>query len=154
MSFSGYEAINANNAGDQFLTGVPYDGDGTYWNETQALLNGATPFSSAQSHLDMANMIDFTLLWVSGNSESEFRSAGSVPLGVPFKFFMKDPDGFLRPPGHPADHNGPLNAMAKLRAEGDPEYQVLVADRIHKHFFNDGALSPAKAVARLQRRVD
>lgn len=149
-----YEAINANNAGDQFLTGVPYDGDGTYWNETQALLNGATPFASAQSHLDMANMIDFTLLWVSGNSESEFRSAGSVPLGVPFKFFMKDPDGFLRPPGHPADHNGPLNAMAKLRAEGDPEYQVLVADRIHKHFFNDGALSPAKAVSRLQRRVD
>ncbi len=149
-----YEAINANNSGDQFLAGTPYDGDGTYWNETQNLLNGPTPFASAQSHLDMSNMIDFTLLWVSGNSESEFRSAGSVPLGVPFKFFMKDPDGFLRPPGHPADHNGPLSAMTKLRAEGDPEYQVLVADRIHKHFFNDGALSPSKAVARLQRRVD
>lgn len=149
-----YEAINANNSGDQFLTGTPYDGDGTYWNETQNLLNGATPFSSAQSHLDMANMIDFTLLWVSGNSESEFRSGGSVTLGVPFKFYMKDPDGFLRNPGHPADHNGPLNAMAKLRAEGDPEYQVLVADRIHQHFFNDGAMSPSKAVGRLQRRVD
>lgn len=149
-----YEAINANNAGDQFLPGTPYDGDGTYWNETQNLLNSATPFASAQSYLDMANMIDFTLLWVSGNSESEFRSAGSVPLGVPFKFFMKDPDGFLRSPGHPADHNGPLNAMAKLRAEGDPEYTTLVADRIHKHYFNDGALTPAKMVARLQKRVD
>lgn len=149
-----YEAINANNSGNQFLVGVPYDGDGTYWNETQSLLNSATPFASARSHLDMANMIDFTLLWVSGNAESEFRSAGSVPLGVPFKFFMKDPDGFLRSPAHAADHNGPLNAMAKLRAEGDPEYEVLVADRIHKHFFNDGALTPARAVARLQRRVD
>ena len=149
-----YEAINANNAGDQFEVGTPYDGDGTYWTETQNLLNGATPFASAQSHLDMANMIDFTLLWVSGNSESEFRSAGSVPLGVPFKFFMKDPDGYLRDPGHPANHNGPLNAMSKLRAEGDPEYATLVADRIHKHYFNDGALTPTKMVARLQTRVD
>ncbi len=149
-----YEAINANNTGDQFLPGTPYDGDGTYWTETQNLLNSATPFASTKSHLDMANMIDFTLLWVSGNSESEFRSAGSVPLGVPFKFFMKDPDGFLRPPGHPANHNGPLNAMSKLRAEGDPEYATLVADRIHKHYFNDGALTPAKMIARLQKRVD
>lgn len=149
-----YEAINANNAGNQFLTGDPYDGDGTYWNETQALLNSATPFSSAQSHLDMSNMIDFTLLWVSGNAESEFRSAGSVPLGIPFKFFMKDGDGYLRNPGHSANHNGPLNAMSKLRAEGDPEYTNLVADRIHKHYFNDGAFTPEKNIERLQDRVD
>ena len=149
-----YEAINANNTGNQFLTGTPYDGDGTYWNETQTLLNSATPFASAQSHLDMTNMIDFTLLWVSGNAESEFRSAGSVLLGVPFKFFMKDGDGYLRNPGHAADHNGPLNAMSKLRAEGDPEYTNLVADRIHKHFFNDGAFTPAKNIERLQDRVN
>ena len=151
---SDYEAINANNAGNQFLEGEVFDGSGVYWNETKSLLNGLTPYASAKSHLDMANMIDFTLLWVSGNSESEFRSAGSVPLGVPFKFFMKDADGYLRNPGHSADHNGPLNAMQKLRAENDPEYTVLVADRIHKHYFNDGAFTPAKNIARLQSRID
>jgi hypothetical protein len=149
-----YEAINANNAGDQFLTGEIFDGTGQYWQEAQTLLNTATPFSSARGHIDMANVFDFTLLWVSGNSESEFRAAGSVPLGVPFKFFMKDADGFLRPPGHAANHNGPLNIMTKLATEANTDYKILLADRIHKHFFNDGALTPAKNIARLQKRVD
>jgi hypothetical protein len=149
-----YEAINANNTGDEFLPGVVFDGSGQYWSETQSLVAGPTPFAAARSHIDMANVFDFMLLWVSGNSESEFRSAGSVPLGVPFKFFMKDADGFLRPPGHAANHNGPLNVMTRLRNEGDPDYKILLADRIHKHFFNDGAFTPAKNIARLQNRVD
>lgn len=149
-----YEAINANNSGNQFLTGKVYDGTGDYWQATQQLIAGGTPFASTKDHLDMDNLIDFMLLWVSGNSESEFRAAGSVPLGVPFKFFMKDADGFLRNPGHSASHNGPLNAMSRLATEGDPEYRILLADRIHKHFYNDGALTPAKNIARLQARVD
>ena len=67
--------------------------------------------------MDIPNMIDFMLLWTSGNSESEFRSVGSVPLGVPFKFFIKDADGYLRPPNHAVTHNGPLNAMTRLKEE-------------------------------------
>lgn len=149
-----YEAINANNVGNEFLTGAVFDGTGQYWQETQNLLNTSTPYSSAKSHIDVANVIDFMLLWLGGDSESEFRAAGSVPLGVPFKFFMKDADGWLRAPSHPASHNGPLNAMSKFFNEGDPEYKVLLADRIHKHFFNDGAMTPAKNIARLQKRVN
>jgi hypothetical protein len=29
-----YEAINANNTGNEFLQGVVFDGDGQYWRET------------------------------------------------------------------------------------------------------------------------
>lgn len=149
-----YEAINANNAGSSFQTGTVYDGTGQQWTDTQTLLNGATPFASTKSHLDMSDVIDFMLLWTSGNSESEFRAAGSVPLGVPFKFYLKDADGFLRNPGHAVTHEGPLSAMTILRTEGDPDYLALVADRIHKHFFNDGAFTPAQNIQRLQDRVD
>ncbi len=149
-----YEAVNANNSGNEFQTGIPYDGTGQYWNETRSLVAGPDPFSSSVSHIDVPDVTDFMLLWVSGNSESEFRSAGSVPLGVPFKFFMKDADGFLRPPGHSVTHNGPLNVMTEMRTEGDPDYKMLVADRIHKHYFHDGAFTPAKNIARLQSRVD
>jgi len=149
-----YEAINANNTGSEFLQGVVFDGSGKYWTETRNLINGRTPFTSAANHIDIPNVIDFMLLWTSGNSESEFRSVGSVPLGVPFKFFIKDADGFLRNPGHPVTHNGPLNAMNRFRREGDPDYKVLLADRIHKHFFNDGAMTSNRLTARLQRRVD
>ncbi|MEP4077355.1 lamin tail domain-containing protein [Haloferula sp.] len=151
-----YEAINANNSGSQFQTGEAFDGDGTQWEETQTLLDGATPYTSARSHLDIINVIDFTLLWTNGNSESEFRAAGSVPRGVPFKFFLKDADGYLRNPAsnHNVDHNGPLSAMTKLALEGDPDYQMLLADRIHKHFFNDGALTVDENIERLQDRVN
>ena len=122
-----YEAINANNTGNEFLQGVVFDGSGKYWGETRNLINGNSPFSNTSNHMDIPNMIDFMLLWTSGNSESEFRSVGSVPLGVPFKFFMKDADGFLRSPNHQVTHNGPLNAMTRLRREGDTDFETLLA---------------------------
>ncbi|MFP6874108.1 MAG: lamin tail domain-containing protein, partial [Verrucomicrobiales bacterium] len=37
---------------------------------------------------------------------------------------------------------------------GNTDFAMLVADRIHKHFFNDGALTPSKNIERLQKRVD
>ena len=76
---------------------------------------GPDPFVNAFDHIDVANIVDFMLLWVSGNSESEFRSLGSESEGVPFKFMIKDADGFLRSPGHSADHQGPLNVMSRMR---------------------------------------
>lgn len=148
-----YEAVNANNTGSNFLDGVVNDGSGRYWTTTKTAVRGPNPYQRAGRYLDFANVIDFMLLWVSGNSESEFRSAGSVPNRVPFKFFMKDADGFLRSPGHPANHQGPLDAMARLMADGHPDYKILLADRIHKHFFNDGALTPAKNMQRLRLRT-
>ncbi|MDA7882256.1 chitobiase/beta-hexosaminidase C-terminal domain-containing protein, partial [Akkermansiaceae bacterium] len=147
-----YEAINANDGFQQGLRA--YDGTGEYWAEADSLIAGPQPFRNAASHIDMANIIDFMLLYVSGNCESEFRSAGSVPLGVPFKFFMKDADGYLRDPGHSVTDAGPLDIMSVLRNEGDPEYQTLLADRIHQHYFNDGAFTPARTIARLQSRID
>ncbi|MGI9568236.1 MAG: lamin tail domain-containing protein, partial [Desulfobulbia bacterium] len=45
--------------------------------------------------------------------------------------------------------------MNKLElASGHADFPMLVADRIHKHYFNDGALTPARNIARLQLRVD
>ncbi|MFT5412919.1 MAG: hypothetical protein ACI9NC_005671, partial [Verrucomicrobiales bacterium] len=151
-----FDTINANNSGSQFLTGALQDGDLTDWNQIMSLLDGATPYSSVKDKLDVADLIDFMLLWTSGQSESEFRAGGSVENGVGFKFQMKDADGFLRPPdgNHLVTHNGPLFAMTDFRNEGDPDFKMLLADRIHKHFFNNGALTPAKNIARLQRRVD
>jgi len=148
---SDYEAVNAN---DNFVNDEEvYDGPGDFWEETKDLVAGADPFDNADEHLDIANIIDFMLLWVSGNSESEFRSFGSRTRGVPFKFMIKDADGYLRAASAgKASHVGPLRVMSVMSS--DPEFKTLLADRIHMHFFNDGALTPAKNIARLQRRVD
>lgn len=146
-----YEAVNAN---DNFVNDEEvYDGPGDFWAETKSLVGGADPFANSQDHLDVANIIDFMLLWVSGNSESEFRNFGSRVQGVPFKFMIKDADGYLRGASSgKASHVGPLSVMSRMSS--DPEFKTLLADQIHKHFFNDGALTPGKNIARLQRRVD
>lgn len=153
-----YDAVAANNNGMEFQTGTIYDGTPGFWNETRSLLRGPDPFANAGGHIDIPNVVDFMLLWTSGECESEFRAFGSKSQNVPFKFMMRDPDGFM-PAGswnhdHAVTHNGPLNAMTELRTGGNQDYNILLADRIHKHFFNDGALTAEKSVARLRRRFE
>ena len=148
-----YEAVNAN---DNFRNDEDvYDGSGQFWSETKGLLSKPNPFINAADHIDVANIVDFMLLWVSGNSESEFRAFGSETRGIPFKFMIKDADGFLRSPGHSANHAGPYSVMSRMRSGvNSSDYSILLADRIHKHYFNNGALTPAKNILRLKRRVD
>ena len=148
-----YEAVNAN---DNFRNDEDvYDGSGQFWSETKGLLSRPNPFINAADHIDVANIVDFMLLWVSGNSESEFRAFGSETRGIPFKFMIKDADGFLRSPGHSANHAGPYSVMSRMRSGvNSSDYSILLADQIHKHYFNNGALTPAKNILRLKRRVD
>lgn len=155
-----YEAINANNSSKRFddNDGSVFDGSGVQWEAAKTVRDeislGTKSYADIVDLVDIPNLIDFVLLWVSGNSESEFRAAGGVPLGVPFKFFMKDADGFLRSNSKNVIEDGPLDLLSILRADGDADYLTLYADRIHKHFFNDGAFTPAKNIERLQERVD
>lgn len=154
-----FDTLNVNNSGREFgATNLQelQDGDLDDWVTMRNLLAGPNPYSAVKDMLDVPNLIDFMLLWTMGNSESEFRAAGSIENGVGFKFFVKDADGYLRTPdgNHPVTHNGPLNAMTTFRNEGDPDFMTLLSDRIHQHFFNDGALTPARNIARLQHRVD
>ena len=154
-----YDTINANNSGSEF--GNPglqqlQDGDLTNWVTMRNLLGGASPYGSVKDMLDVPNLIDFMLLWTMGNSESEFRAAGSLENGEGFKFYVKDADGYLRTPNgnHNVTHNGPLSALTEFRSEGDPDYKIVLADQIHKRFFNDGALTAERNIARLQHRID
>lgn len=162
-----YEAINGDNSGDQFLTGNAYDGTGEMWQQARDLIrDGARAddtFNMAKTHIDIENYVSFMVMWGSGQSESEFRAAGGRSMGPPpesplevgFKFFLKDADGYLR--GHStgrATHNGPLNLFSEMRRDGDPEYLKLVGDLLHRYFFNDGPMTTANIVNRLQKRVD
>ena len=149
---SDYDAVNLN---DGFRNDEKvYDGTGVLWNETKQLASGSNAWSFNEKHIDFANLIDFMLLWVSGNSESEVRLLGSKAQGQPFRFQMKDADGFLRNPGHSVNTSGPLNLMSSSLINRNPDYAMLVADRIHMHFFNDGVLTPSRNIARLQKRVN
>lgn len=149
-----YDAINGNNTGSEFLPGEPYDGNRDYWSEALDLAQEPKPFAALQNHIDMGSYLSFMLTWMSGESESEFQSAGSQSLGVPFKFYFKDADGYLRPPGNRLNNRGPGDMFQEFRAAGEPDFRMLLADTIHKHYFNNGAFTPEKNIARLQRRIN
>ena len=147
-----YDAVNLN---DGFRNDEKvYDGTGVLWNEAKQLARSSNAWELNENHIDFANLIDFMLLWVSGDSESEVRLLGSKAQGQPFRFQMKDADGFLRNPGKAVNHPGPHNLMSSSLIRKNPDYAMLVADRIHLHFFNNGALTPERNIARLQKRVD
>ncbi len=162
-----YTTIDAVNRGNFFSSGILQNGDGADWNRILSDLQGPQPFRDVRQRLNVENLIDFMLLWTSGSCESEFRAVGSPQNGFPFVFHMKDADGFLRPPDlvdndplnrtfayvHLVTHPGPADAMSRLRIEGDPDFRILLADRIHRHFFNDGALTPSRHLARLEDLV-
>ena len=115
-------------------------------------------FEAVSPYLDVGHFIDFMLLWGFGGAESEFRACGPKTAGSGFKFWINDPDGFVND-GRVGDDKsigtvGPGYIWSGLIGEGHPDFKMLLADRIYKNFFNDGAMTRAPCTARLQARMD
>jgi len=107
----------------------------------------------------MSHLVDFMLMWFYGRCETEYRAAGPVAAGSGFKFWIGDSDGYLWPAStHDYKNNtgnaGPAQIFGNLTSEGLPDFMTLLADRTYKHFFNDGAMTPARNEARLNERMD
>ena len=155
-----YEAINGNwNVGGWPDPGVPYDGDGSAWTRIKSLRDD---FEAVTPYLDVVNYVDFMLLFMYGNCEDEYRCVGPTVPGTGFKFYLNDADGFTRSAGNRTtmrfpgreDGDGPGSIFSMLLRENHPDYRILLADRIHKHLANDGAMTPAKMRERLLERCD
>ncbi|MDN5202235.1 CotH kinase family protein [Fulvivirgaceae bacterium BMA10] len=155
-----YEAINGNwNQGGWAVPGIPYDGDGSVWEHVKSLRND---YKEIKAYLDVPHYIDYMLMFMFGNSEDEYRCVGPVNAGSGFKWFLNDADGFLRDAGNRTDMaqpgrrsaDGPGSIFSMLLKEGHPEYKKLLGDRIHEHFFNNGALTPNNNRKRLLERCD
>lgn len=149
-----YLVVRGNdNSGDDFVNGTPDPEHRDSWETVRANRNS---YLAVKDRVDVAHLIDFMLLWFYGNSEAEFRCAGPVNPGTGFKFWLADADGFLRTAALNLDtttNSGPGGLFGALLAEGHPDFKILLADRIHRHFFNNGALTPARNLARLNARM-
>lgn len=146
--------LGNDNVGDSFIPGTPEPPNRQLWETTRASRGS---YAAAKDSLDVSQLIDFMLVWFYGNSESEYRCAGPVAPGTGFKFWLADADGFLRTSALTLDRTanaGPGGLFGALVAEGHPDFKTLLADRIYKHFFNNGALTPERNLARLNARMD
>lgn len=141
------------NVGSGFVNGTPDPENRDSWETVRANRNS---YLAVKDRLDVSHLIDFMLVWFYGNSESEFRAAGPVDPGTGFKFWLADGDGFLRTSALTLDtttNTGPGGLFGALVTEGHPDFKILLADRIHRHFFNNGALTPSRNLARLNARM-
>ena len=165
-----YEAINGNyNVGGWPDPGSPYDGDGHAWERAKSLRSN---YAGLQPFVDVDNYLDYMIAWMFGNAEDEYRCVGPVrdDGGAGFKFFINDADGWLSVGGNnqvavwdgnnnntgragtipgrsPGD--GPGSLLSAMLQTGGPEFKIRLADRIHRHLFHTGALTPARNAARL-----
>ena len=162
---SEHESINGNlNVGGWADPGTAYDGDGASWERIKSL---RANYAGVKPYLNLRSYVDFQLLYMFGNSENEWRSTGPNGVGSGAKYMMNDSDGYLatasyaasqtqnRPnlrsnpnPGKQAG-DGPGSVFSQLWQQGDAEYKIFLADRIHALFFNNGPLTVAANQARL-----
>jgi len=149
-----YVVVRGNdNVGDDFVIGAPDPPNLQPWEYARSVRNS---YVAVRSYVDVSHLIDFMLLWNYGNCESEFRACGPIRAGSGFKFWIADADGFLRTSAlhlNRTSRLGPGGLFGGLVAESDPDFRMLLADRIYRHFFNDGALTPAASDARLAVRM-
>lgn len=149
-----YVVVRGNdNVGNGFVNGTPDPENRDSWETVRANRNS---YVAVKDRLDVSHLIDFMLVWFYGNSEAEFRAAGPIDPGSGFKFWIADGDGFLRTAALNLDtttNTGPGGLFGALVTEGHPDFKILLADRIHRHFFNNGSLTPNRNLARLNARM-
>jgi hypothetical protein len=167
----GYEAINGNwNVGGWAdSVAPPYDGDGSAWERIKnlALTSNPSNYDDLVPYLDVPHFVDYMIMWMYGNAEDEYRCVGPNDVGSGFKWFLNDADGFLRSTGNRTGFasntpgvfgrsagDGPGSIFSLLYKAGNPDFRSLLADRIHRHYFNDGAMTPAKTIPRLEERCN
>jgi hypothetical protein len=150
-----YVNIRGNdNSSAGFIPGTPDPPHRAPWD---FVLAHRRSYTALQDRIDLQHLIDFMLMWNYGNAEQEFRAAGPIDPGSGFKFWLGDGDGYLRTSAltlNRTGDGGPAGIFGALTAERHPDFMMLLADRIYRHFFHEGALTPARNEARLNERMD
>jgi hypothetical protein len=166
-----YEVLKAS-------SGTPLDiisGDRNAWNTLFNLaaqnLGSTAAYESIQQYLDIPAMIDYLLmiyyvgsrdapvLLCNDNNPRNFYTLRRREPAGPFIFLPWDVEWSLEWPdwwrANRVEIVGRENPHYLLnRLNSNSEFRMLLADHIHRHFFNGGALTPAKSIDRYLFRAN
>lgn len=131
------------------------EGNSTAWATANSkLINGN--YAGFAEDVDIENYIDYHLLsWYQGNTDwpqNNWYMARRRATGEKFQFFQWDLDRtLLDTSGDPQlAFSAGFNISIIMQ---HPDFEIIMRDRIYKHFFRDGALTAQKATERFQYRV-
>jgi hypothetical protein len=134
------------------------DGTIAAWNRMRNIA-ASRNWDEIQKVIDVNNFIDWTLLCIAaGNvdlkNDGNWRTAGGGTDNRPWHFYSWDGEHVLenvRTTGTSpsSDPTGIFNYLDDIE-----EFRVRFGDRVHKHLFNGGALTPEKNIQRWTKRTN
>ncbi len=153
---------------DAISSGAVVDGNSTSWDALHTQVANATAdgsvtlaeYEAISLKLDVANLCDYMIAnqfganadWDSHN----WRAVGGGVNDAPWRIYSWDAERILE--GITANvlnrnnDNAPSRLFQNLRKSD--EFEMLFADRIHKHFFNGGSLTAARAAELWMNRTN
>ena len=164
---------------DALSSGQPKSGDTTAWNTMMSIARGnitsPSQYAAIQEYLNIDSLIDYMLLnFFVGNTDWDghnWRAARKREAGAGYLMLPWDSEFALSPNGPGVINNPqPLSNALNINVTGrdgtgrpsglhqdlsaNAEYRLRFADRVHRHLFNGGALSPAIAGSLWRARSD
>ncbi len=143
---------------DAINGGRATDGSTQAWQQAKSICAGGD-WARICEVLDIDNFIDFTLLNLfAGNRDlknnGNWRAAGGGPDNRPWRFYSWDGEHVLEGRNHTgtspsSDPTGMYRSLSNIE-----EFRIRFGDRVHKHLFNDGALTTERNIERYTRRAD
>jgi hypothetical protein len=122
-------------------------------------LSASQQYEKLRQYLDVTEFIDYLLLnYYAGNQDvgedKNWYAIRRRSAGETFRFLVWDAEQVLLDPQDDTV-NQPVIQPFRLAQElaADPEYRIAFADRVQKHCFDDGALTPAASAARWMGRA-
>src|SRR6185295_18871196 len=116
-------------------------------------------FEKIKEHLDITQFIDYVLLnyYVGNQDWGENKNWYAIrrrTTGAPFQYMIWDGEQIL----HDVNENTitePFEQPFRLakELEKNPEYQLIFADRVRRHCFGEGALTPNASISRWMKRA-
>ncbi len=161
-----YDSINRRTVTTKIL-------DGTFdaWNEMQALANsGLTTrekYEEMESHMNIDNLIDYMLMhqymgsrdgpdvFNSNNMRAIRKSRGdnlTTWIGMPWDMEASMFEIDVTRNVNVNDPSTLVRVYTRLRE--NPEFRLRYADRVRRHFFNGGTLTPTRVAAIWETRAD
>jgi hypothetical protein len=133
--------------------GATYGGDpnhvayNTMLSFNNSSLASAAQYAQIQQYLDVTQYADYLILQIYGANEDwgatkNWAAVRQRAPGAQFKYLTWDDERTLENTNDSVVSTSPNGLQANLMLNAD--YKILFADRVHKHLFNDGALTPGR----------
>ncbi len=147
-------------------TSAMYTVDGTLdeWNElvnfARAGVEEPAEYATIQEHLDLENFIDYLLVnFYNGNSDwddNNFQCARRHDIPDQWRFFVWDSERTMLGTNANSTTKNIFTRTTGIHTSlrANEEYRLKFADRIHRHMFNNGALTPTSIRSTFDKWVD